>query len=61
MNVKIPEQRILFKYGSSAVAVDINALGVISSEAVPNEDDEEYFDDRHKETTDTDTNYNDDL
>ncbi len=41
-NAKITEQRIIFKYGSSAVAVDINALGVISSEAIPVE--EENFD-----------------
>lgn len=60
VNDKIPELRILFKYGSSAVAVDLNALGVISSEAIPNEDDEEYFDDKHKEGSDTDTNYKDD-
>lgn len=61
-NEKISEQRILFKYGSSAVAVDINALGVISSEAVPNDDDanEDYFDDKHKSGSDTDTNYRDD-
>lgn len=38
-NIQIlPEERILFKYGSSAVAVDINALGVISSEAIPVEE-----------------------
>ena len=55
---KISEQRIVFRYGSSAVAVDINALGVISSEAIPNEDDEEYFDDKHKENQDDESNYN---
>ena len=48
----ISEQRIQFKYGSSAVAVDINALGVISSEAIPNDEDENYF----GEGADTDTN-----
>jgi hypothetical protein len=46
------EQTIVFRYGSSAVAVDINALGVISSEAIPNEEDENYF----GEGADTDTN-----
>ena len=56
----LSEERILFKYGSSAVAVDINALGVISSEAIPNEENEEYFDDKHKEGSDTDTNYTND-
>ena len=52
-NAKISEQRIVFKYGSAAVAVDINALGVISSEAIPNEDND-FFDDKHNETKDED-------
>ncbi len=56
--IKIPEYSIYFKYGSSAVAVNINALGVISSEAIPNEEDDEYFDDKHKEDSDTDTDTN---
>ncbi len=47
-NAKITEQRIIFKYGSSAVAVDINALGVISSEAIP-VDDNDYDNDKGKE------------
>ena len=55
---KISEQRIIFRYGSSAVAVDINALGVISSEAIPNdEDNDEYFDDKHNENEDDPTKY----
>ena len=52
-NQKISEQRIVFRYGSSAVAVDVNALGVISSEAIPNEEDD-FFDDKHDETKDED-------
>ncbi len=55
----ISEQRIIFKYGSSAVAVDINALGVISSEAIPNEEDDEYFEDKHKEDNDDENTYSD--
>ena len=46
---KISEQRIVFRYGSSAVAVDINALGVISSEAIPNEEDDDFYNDNQKE------------
>ncbi|MBQ3644898.1 MAG: prepilin-type N-terminal cleavage/methylation domain-containing protein [Candidatus Riflebacteria bacterium] len=49
----ISEQTIVFKYGSAAVAVDINALGVISSEAIPNEEDD-FFDDKHNEGEDED-------
>ncbi len=51
----ISEQTIVFKYGSAAVAVDINALGVISSEAIPNEEDD-FFDDKHDENEDEDEN-----
>ena len=49
----LPEERILFKYGSSAVAVDINALGVISSEAIPVEEND--FDNENEEDGDDPT------
>ena len=49
----ISEQRILFKYGSSAVAVDINALGVISSEAIPVEEND--FDNENEKDGDDPT------
>ena len=59
------EQRIIFKYGSSAVAVDINALGVISSEAVATDEveenggigghDDKFFDDKYNPTKDNST------
>ena len=48
----LPEERILFKYGSSAVAVDINALGVISSEAIPVDDEGEFDNKEGKEDDD---------
>ena len=51
-NEMISEQRIVFKYGSSAVAVDVNAIGVISSEAIPIE--EEDFDDNEGKEEDED-------
>ncbi len=53
----ISEQRVVFKYGNSAVAVDINALGVISSEAIYlNEDEDEgYFGESEVEETDLNT------
>ena len=42
----LSEKRITIKYGNATIAVYINALGVISSEAIQNnEDDENYFDD----------------
>ena len=50
---KISEQRIIFRYGSSAVAVDINALGVICSEAIP-VDDNDYDNDKGKEEDEND-------
>lgn len=56
----ISEQRIVFRYGSSAVAVDINALGVISSEAMT-EEENDYFSDDYDPEGDTDEdkyNYN---
>lgn len=40
--LQIPEQIVKFKYGSSAIAVEINYFGVISSETIPPEDDD-YF------------------
>ncbi len=49
-NDKISEQRIIFKYGNSAIAVDINALGVISSEAIPSDENE--FDDKDEKEED---------
>ena len=55
-NNLISEQRIVFKYGSSAVAVDINALGVISSEAISDEDND-YFSDDYDPNTDNQDNY----
>lgn len=41
---KISEIRIIFKHGNSALAVDINALGVIASEAFLRTDDDDYED-----------------
>lgn len=46
---KLPEIRIMFKYGSSALAVDVNALGVISSEAFARNEDEDYSEDEDVE------------
>lgn len=44
----LSEKRITFKYGNAAIAVDVNALGVISSEVIQNnEDDENYFNDNY--------------
>ena len=54
----LSEKRIIFKYGNSAIAVDINALGVISSEAIALDEDEDYFDDKYNPDNDTDTHYN---
>ncbi len=39
----LPEKRIIFKYGNSALAVDINSLGVISSESYKDEDEDTIF------------------
>lgn len=52
----IPEESITFKYGSSGLAVNINALGVISSEAISDEDDD-YFSDNYDPDTDNQGNY----
>lgn len=38
---KLSEVRVVFKHGSSVLAVDINSLGVLSSEAFTREDDDE--------------------
>ncbi len=54
------EHEIVFKYGNAAIAVDINAIGVISSEAIAQNEDEneDYFDDKYNADNDTKTNYN---
>ncbi len=41
---KCSELRVIFKRGGAALAVDINALGVIASEAFSRNDDDEYAD-----------------
>ena len=41
---KISEVRVIFKRGNAALAVDINALGVIASEAFSRNDDDTYED-----------------
>ena len=58
----ISELRIVFKYGNAAVAVDINALGVISSEAISIEEadedretNEQFFDDKYNKMNDNTT------
>ncbi len=45
----LSEKRITIKYGNAAIAIDVNALGVISSEVLPNDEDgnENYFDDEY--------------
>ena len=50
----IAEQKIIFKYGNAAIAVYINAMGVLSSEILPNNEDNDYIDDNYDPTTDTD-------
>lgn len=42
--LKIPEERLIFKYGNAAIAVDINSLGIISSESFARNEDDEYED-----------------
>ena len=61
----IPEERVVFKYGNAAVAVDINALGVISSESIATDEvetdddiggyDDKFFDDKYNLQKDTGT------
>ena len=52
----VPEEKIIFKYGSSGLAVNINALGVISSEAIADEEDDYYSDD-YDPDDDNESNY----
>ena len=52
----LSENNIVFKYGSAGVEVQINALGVISSEAI-SEENSNYFDDNYKASEDPDNDY----
>ena len=56
-NDMISEQRIIVKYGSSAVAVDVNALGVIGSEAMATDEGDDYFDDDYNASETDDSKY----